>query len=170
MVGRVEDGSGAVRVVLFVCTGNICRSPMAEVVLRSLCAGATGADGRPLEASVRVESAGTSDWHAGSQMDPRARAALDAAGFGAPGTPAQQVTDEQLADADLVVALDQGHRAELRRRRPDVEATVLRWWSEGLDLDVFDPYFGDDGDHARCLELIEPACAALVRALADGTV
>jgi len=98
-------------------------------------------------------------------MDPRARAALDAAGYAGPGSPAQRVTDEQLRCADLVVALDRGHRAELVRRAPGREVTVLRWWSGGVDLDVPDPYYGDEEEFASCLALIVPGCEALARAL-----
>lgn len=162
---EVEDAAlGATAsslVVLLVCTGNICRSPMAEVVLRDECAR------HELGDVVAVESAGTSNWHEGSPMDPRARLALDAAGFVGPGTPANQVTAEQLASCDLVVALDHGHRADLRRMSPTSDVSLLRWWSEGIDLDVPDPYYGDADDFASCLDLIVPGCRALALVLAD---
>ncbi len=152
--------------VLVVCTGNVCRSPMAEVVLRDACArlelGTTAPRG-----GVAVESAGTSNWHEGSPMDPRARHALDAAGFTGEGTPATQVTVEQLGGVDLVVALDRGHRADLRRMSPACDVSLLRWWSEGIDLDVPDPYYGDTAEFASCLELIVPGCRALALALAE---
>jgi protein-tyrosine phosphatase len=156
--------------VLFVCTGNICRSPMAEVVLTALCRRTRLADGGSLADRVDVQSAGTAGWHTGEEMDARARAALDAAGFVDPGSPASQVTDEQLADVDVVVALDRGHRAELARRAPDRELTVLRWWSEGRDLDVPDPYFGDDDGFAEVLGMILPGCTALAESLAGGAL
>jgi protein-tyrosine phosphatase len=146
--------------VLVVCTGNICRSPMAEVVLRDAC------DRLELVERVAVESAGTSNWHLGSPMDPRAREALDAAGFTGAGTTASQVTVAQLADCDLVVALDRGHQADLRRLAPDADVTVLRWWSEGIDLDVPDPYYGDADEFGSCLKLIVPGCRALALVLA----
>ncbi len=83
--GRVgEDGgpSGTPPArVTFVCTGNICRSPMAEVVLRAYAAEATLADGSKLSDRLVVSSAGTSSWHEGEPMDPRAHAVLEARGY-----------------------------------------------------------------------------------------
>ena len=99
-------------------------------------------------------------------MDPRARAALDRAGYVAAGSPAAQVTAAQLEGCDVVVALDRGHRADLRRVSPAAEVTLLRWWSEAIDLDVPDPYYGDADEFTACLELIEPACRALAAELA----
>jgi protein-tyrosine phosphatase len=153
--------------VLLVCTGNICRSPMAEVVLRDACAHHELGGARGIGDAVAVKSAGTSNWHEGSPMDPRARVALDVAGFVGHGTPATQVTAEQLAGCGLVVALDRGHRADLHRMAPTSEVSLLRWWSEGMDLDVPDPYYGDADDFASCLDLIVPGCRALAQALAD---
>jgi low molecular weight protein-tyrosine phosphatase len=166
MHADMEDAGveGALRVVV-VCTGNICRSPMAEVVLRALCSMIEVADGRRLVELVDVESAGTANWHAGDAMDPRARAALDAAGYAGPGTVAVQVTASQLAAAHLVVALDRSHRAELLRMAPAADVTLLRWWAEGEDLDVPDPYYGDAAGFDACLALIVPGCRALASAL-----
>jgi protein-tyrosine phosphatase len=140
---------------------------MAEVVLREAVSRRSVADGRALDSLVAVESAGTSNWHEGDGMDPRARAALDQAGYLGAGSPAAQVTKAQLARCDLVVALDRGHRAELSNAVPELDVTLLRWWSEGLELDVPDPYYGDDEEFAACLELIVPGCEALAVALAQ---
>jgi len=168
MHADVEDtASAAALTVLFVCTGNICRSPMAEVVFREGCSRLEVEGGRRLSDLVSVESAGTANWHTGEEMDPRARAALDAAGFVAPGSLALQISEAQLERADLVIALDRGHRAELHRLAPTAAVSLLRWWAEGEDLDVPDPYFGDRAAFDECLELIEPGCRALATALAD---
>jgi protein-tyrosine phosphatase len=167
-VEDVASGAPAPRLrVLVVCTGNICRSPMAEVVLRDACERLELGRARRVGDLVGIESAGTSNWHAGSPMDPRARLALDAAGFTGAATVATQVTAEQLAGHVVVVALDRGHRAELRRMAPETDVSLLRWWSDGIDLDVPDPYFGDAEDFASCLDLIVPGCRALALALAD---
>jgi protein-tyrosine phosphatase len=152
-------------VVLFVCTGNICRSPMAEVVLATRCHAWPAATRASHTRTIVVESAGTSRWHEGEAMDPRARRALDDAGFGTDGSPAAQVTSAQLARAGLVVALDREHRRELLELDAGLDVTVLRWWSEGTDLDVPDPYYGDDEAFAACLALIVPACDAIAAAL-----
>jgi protein-tyrosine phosphatase len=164
---KALDAPASPLTVLLVCTGNICRSPMAEVVLRDACARHELGDARQLGDAVVVESAGTSNWHEGSSMDPRARLALDVAGFFGHGTSATQVTAEQLASCDFVVALDRGHRADLHRLAPTSEVSLLRWWSEGIDLDVPDPYYGDAGDFASCLDLIVPGCRALAQVLSD---
>jgi len=140
---------------------------MAEVVLRQACAALVLADGRPLSRLVDVESAGTSNWHEGDEMDPRARVALDAAGYLGAGTDAVQVTEAQLARAGLVIALDRGHRADLRQMAPAADVTLLRWWAEGTDLDVPDPYYGDADEFDECLRLIVPGCEALAVALAS---
>ena len=171
MHAKVEDVAHHATVppltILLVCTGNICRSPMAEVVLREVCARHELEGGRRLGDTVAIGSAGTSNWHEGSPMDPRARLSLDVAGYVGQGTPATQVSAEQLAGCDLVVALDRGHRGDLRRIAPTSDVSLLRWWSEGIDLDVPDPYYGDADDFASCLDLIVPGCRALARALAD---
>jgi protein-tyrosine phosphatase len=166
MHGIAEDAGETRCTVLLVCTGNICRSAMAEVALRDELTRRALADGRVLDDVVDVQSAGTSSWHAGEPMDPRARAALDRAGLTGDGSDAAQVTRAQLQRAALVVALDHGHRAELRALAPDVEITLLRWWAEGDDLDVADPYYADDEAFDACLARIVPGCRALADALA----
>ncbi len=170
-VEDVASGAPAPRLrVLVVCTGNICRTPMAEVVLRDACERLELGRARRVGDLVGIESAGTSNWLAGSPMDPRARLALDVAGFVGHGTLASQVTAEQLAGCDLVVALDRGHRADLHRMAPTSEVSLLRWWAEGVDLDVPDPFYGDADDFASCLDLIVPGCRALAQRLTDRLV
>ncbi len=154
--------------VLFVCTGNICRSPMAEVALRAIAARTPLRAGGTLADVLVVDSAGTSRWHEGSEMDPRARKALDDAGMLAPGSAARQVSAQELASWDLVVALDRGHRAELRQLAPGCDPVVLRSFSsDGAALDVPDPYYGDDEEFAACLAQVVSACEALALVLAD---
>ena len=88
--------------ICFVCSGNICRSPTAEAVLRRLAEDA----GVPLE----IDSAGTGSWHAGDDMDRRSRRTLEAAGYRFARHCAKQFTPADFASRDLVVALDGGHR------------------------------------------------------------
>ena len=154
--------------VLFVCTGNICRSPMAEVAFRSICDATRRRDGGVLSDVVVVASAGTANWHVGSDMDPRARSALDAAGFSGSGTPAAQVSVDLLNQADAAVALDRGHLADLRALAPpSVELSLLlEWDGAARDLEVADPFYGSVKQFDACLERIVGGCEVLAVALA----
>ena len=172
----LTDDDGRLHVV-FVCTGNICRSPMGDVVLRQLAADRELADGSVLADALVVSSAGTGGWHAGEPMDPRARAALERRGYVDHGHRARAFETSWLSDADLVVCMDRGHRQTL--------ASMARAWSgdyryddilvmmrsfdsrAGGDPDVPDPYYGDDADFERCLDLVEAGCRGLVDHLAD---
>ncbi|HMD45652.1 MAG TPA: hypothetical protein VKG43_05810, partial [Acidimicrobiales bacterium] len=100
--------------VCFVCTGNICRSPMADVVLRHLAEEQVLGDGSPLAGRLRVSSAGTGPWHEGEPMDPRARHALAARGHTDHGHVARQISRAQLERVDLVVGLTRRHAETLR--------------------------------------------------------
>ena len=107
--------SGPYRVCL-VCLGNICRSPTAEVVLSDEL------DRAGLSGKVEVDSAGTGDWHLGGPMDPRARAELARRGYDGIGAPRAAVqAGPGSNDYDLVVAMDAGNLARLRRMAPDRE-------------------------------------------------
>ncbi len=108
--GAREDGPLA---VVFVCTGNICRSPMGDVVLRHLAADRALADGTVLGERLVVSSAGTGGWHEGEPMDPRARAALERRGYADHGHRARPFDTAWLPGTDLVVCMDRGHRQTL---------------------------------------------------------
>ena len=138
--------------VAVICTGNICRSPMAEVVLRHLIA-----DDPFLAGHVDVTSAGTANWHVGAAMDPRARAALDRAGFTSDATPGAYADRRYLNAHDVVVVMTREHVHEVRGRldNPRTQVLMLRnLLDPGQDLDVADPYYGDEGDFDDCLALI----------------
>lgn len=149
--------------VCFVCSGNICRSPTAEAVFVSMLE-AAGIDG------VEVDSAGTGDWHAGDDMDRRARSTLIAAGYGPPRHAARQFTPADFASRDLVVALDRGHEARLTQLAAladDPESArekivLLRTYDPSADdLDVPDPYYDGPDGFVEVLRQIERACAGL---------
>ncbi len=131
--------------VTYVCTGNICRSPIGEVVLRDQLA-AHGLAGR-----VEVTSAGTGDWHIGEHADRRALATLRAHGHDGERHRARQFRTDDFADADLVIALDRSHarvlhalaRSEEDRRKIRLLLTFDRVAQAAGRLDVEDPYFGD---------------------------
>jgi protein-tyrosine phosphatase len=145
--------------VVFVCLGNICRSPMAEVVFRHDLARA-GIDG------VVVDSAGTGGWHIGDPMDRRARAVLEDHGYEVDHV-AKQFTPNLFADRDLVVAMDEDNLRTLRRLSTATGsgAPVRRFREFDPDaehLDVPDPYYGGRDDFVAVLELLRSASAGLV--------
>ncbi|MFG2284754.1 low molecular weight protein-tyrosine-phosphatase [Streptomyces sp. NPDC048595] len=150
--------------ICFVCTGNICRSPMAESVFRARLA----EDG--LDALVEVDSAGTGGWHEGDGADPRTVAVLRAGGYPSAHT-ARQFRASWFDRLDLVIALDSGHLRELRRLAPTPEAAakvrLLRSYAQGAagDLDVPDPYYGGFADFEECLEMVETASEGLLAAV-----
>lgn len=127
------------RRIEIVCTGNICRSPMGEVVLRAKLAEA-GID------DAEVTSSGTGAWHAGDPMDPRAAAALRRRGYDGSTHRARQFRSGWFADRDLVLAMDSGHLAELGG-----EAQLF------AAADVPDPYYGGDDGFDDVLAQIEKA-------------
>jgi protein-tyrosine phosphatase len=143
--------------VVFVCTGNICRSPMAEKVF----AAALAEEG--LTEHVRVRSAGTGSWHTGEPMDERAAETLAAAGYPVEHV-ARQVDAEDLG-ADLLVALDNGHRRALQQRVPEPERVrLLRTFEEEQnDGDVPDPYYGGPDGFSDVLEMIRAAVPGLLQ-------
>lgn len=161
--------------VVFVCTGNICRSPMGDVVLRHLAAARTLADGSTLGGRLEVSSAGTGGWHAGEPMDPRARAVLERLGYMDHGHRAQAFDTGWLPDATLVVCMDRGHRQTLAGMarakagdyRYDERLVLMRSFGprSGGDPDVPDPYYGADADFEYCLDLVEAGCTGLVEHL-----
>jgi protein-tyrosine phosphatase len=157
--------------VCFVCSGNICRSPTAEVVLNHLAAAAGLAE------LIEVDSAGTGSWHAGDDMDERSRQALTDAGYDVPRHVARQFRAADFASCDVVVALDAGHRAaldELARRTDDPDVSrakivLLRNYDPqlrpGEEADVADPYYGGRRGFLEVLEQVERSCAGLLAAL-----
>jgi protein-tyrosine phosphatase len=149
---------------MFVCLGNICRSPMAEVVFRHDLA-ARGVRG------VVVDSAGTGGWHVGDPMDRRARAVLQEHGYDHEHT-AKQVTPELLGERDLVVAMDEDNLRALRRIVPSSgRGPALRLFREfdpdAESLEVPDPYYGARDDFTQVLGLLRTASAGLVPHVQD---
>ncbi|MEU7471283.1 low molecular weight protein-tyrosine-phosphatase [Streptomyces sp. NPDC044984] len=152
--------------VCFVCTGNICRSPMAESVFRARVAEA-GLDGL-----VEVDSAGTDGWHEGEGADPRTVTVLRENGYDT-GHTARRFDPSWYARLDLVVALDAGHLRALRRLAPtDRDAGKVRLLrsydpAAGDDLDVPDPYYGGADGFDACLEMVEAASTGLLAAVRE---
>jgi protein-tyrosine phosphatase len=156
--------------VVFVCTGNICRSPMAEVVTRSVAAATLLDDGSALGDRLVVTSAGTGPWHEGEPMDPRTGAALERGGYPDHSHVAHQISVPTLKETNLVVALDRRHQQTLRSLGTDpAHLFLLRAFdpSAGAAADVPDPYYGDDDEFDACLHMIANGCRGLVKALAS---
>lgn len=164
----------------FVCTGNICRSPIAESVFRARVAE------NGLEGQIAVSSAGTGGWHEGNPADPRAIATLENAGYASAHT-ARQFRPEWFAALDLVIALDRGHERELRRIAPTAadaaKVRLLRTYaspdaSTGTERagtghtelsgdEVADPYYGSLADFETVLEQVEAAAPGLLTAIRE---
>ena len=150
-------GIGMAVSILFVCLGNICRSPLAEVAMR------VEADRRGLE--LHIDSAGTGHWHVGEPPDPRARRAAEANGADASDLVARQVRTEDFETFDLVVALDRQVLAELRMLRPEgsrAEISLLLDHVRGEEgRDVEDPYYGGEDGFAATWRDVTAGAKAL---------
>lgn len=189
--GRTEDGARGSRLLeggadadarislLFVCLGNICRSPTAEGVMRALVRDAG------LEQQIHLDSAGTGGWHVGESPDARATDAARRRGIALEGA-AREVRPRDFEEFDLILAMDRSNLRSLRRLAPDEQARrkvrLLREWDRAAngdldvpggragfrsdgDLDVPDPYYGGSDGFDRVLDLVQTSCAALLEEL-----
>lgn len=151
--------------VTFVCTGNICRSPMAEHVLRRHAEEA-GLD-------VAVDSSGTGGWHAGDGADRRTVRVLRRHGYSSEHS-ARQFQPEWFDRYDLVVALDRGHLRDLsalaRDERDRAKIRLLRSFdpAAGSALDVPDPYYDGEPEFEEVREMIEAAVPGMLEHVRDG--
>jgi len=146
--------------VTAVCSGNICRSPIAEYVLRA------AVEGAGLSHAIVVDSAGVGAWHVGEGADRRSVAVLAKHGYDGSAHRVQQVTGSwfEADDApDLLLAMDSTHYAALRRMAPDADVRMMRSFDPRLaarpdaDLDVPDPYYGGANGFEEVLTMIERA-------------
>lgn len=174
-----EEAAQATRPVrvLFVCLGNICRSPTAEGVMRALV------EREGLDSSIHLESAGTGAWHIGSPPDRRATQTALARGIALEGT-ARQVRPDDFYDFDVLVAMDSENLRELRRLAPGeaerAKVRLLREFDpasadaqgegEGEQLDVPDPYYGGPGGFDEVFDLVQAACEGLLAQIRAGQV
>lgn len=148
--------------ILTVCTGNICRSPSAEAVLRDRLAEA-GLDDR-----VQVDSAGVADYHIGDPPSEPAVRIGALRGYDLNALRARQVCRADFADFDLILAMDRGHFRRLKALLPPDARCRLHLFLEVLPeagTDVPDPFYGDDRDYELMLDMIEAAAPAWVARL-----
>lgn len=144
--------------IAVICTGNICRSPIGEVVY------ATDLDIN----GCRVSSAGTANWHVDAPMDHRARAALYRAGYDHPGSLGRFASVDYLATVDLAVAMTRAHRDDLLARRFDLRVVLVRELLGDGALDVADPYYGTDADFDDVVATLRRSVPALRGYLGQG--
>lgn len=158
--------------ITIVCTGNICRSPMAAYLLRRAVEDAGIED-------VDIDSSGTSDWEIGNPIDPRAAELLTGRGIETSGHVARQFAAAHFADADLVLALDTDHYTALRRMAATdadrAKIRMLRSFDPTLAGEppakqgVYDPWFGDKADFTATADMISGALPGLVRHIRSQT-
>jgi len=147
--------------VLFVCLGNICRSPTAEAVFRKRAAEA-GMD-------VFIDSAGTGGWHVGEGPDPRAVLAGETRGYSFDGQAARKVERADFGEFDYILAMDWQNLRNLEKLSPPIFQSkiglFLDYTSNGPTREVPDPYYGGTDGFDHVLDLIESASDGLIAAL-----
>jgi len=149
--------------VLFVCMGNICRSPTAEGVFRKHVADAD------LAAEIHTDSAGTHAYHTGEPADRRARAAAERRGFSLQGSRARRVTEDDYERFDYILAMDEDNLMVLKERAPESRRGRVRLFLEfaesHYETEVPDPYYGGTAGFERVLDLVEEASRGLLETL-----
>lgn len=162
---RQPKGRGSSMRLLFVCTGNICRSPTAEGVVRQL------ARDRPDLPALEVESAGITGYHVGEPPDPRARGAAAQRGYDlGPGT-ARKLARTDFQRFDLLLAMDKGHLRQMQRLAPDSRRDRVRLFLDFANTparEIPDPYYGGAESFETMLDLIEAGAHGLLTAIAAG--
>lgn len=149
--------------VLFVCLGNICRSPTAHGVFEGVVQKAG------LEQHITVDSAGTGDWHLGEQPDKRSQAAAALRDYSLGHLRARQVSGQDFAHFDYILAMDRKNLDDLQSMRPEAGNTVLELFLSFADSgnidEVPDPYYGGDSGFEQVLDLVESASMGLLQSI-----
>lgn len=145
--------------VLFVCLGNICRSPTAEAVMRHRLQQAGLAE------RIELDSAGTGDWHVGKAPDSRTQQAASRRGYDLSSLRGRQVSADDFARFDLILAMDSANLRDLQRIRPPQARAELDLYLRRFELaedEVPDPYYGGSEGFEHVLDLLEQASDALL--------
>jgi protein-tyrosine phosphatase len=157
-----KDRNSRPRRLLFVCTGNICRSPLGEAIFRHQ------AEQAGHGSEFEVDSAGTHDYHEGEKADPRARQVGKSNGVPVTSI-ARIVEDADFERFDLILAMDRGHRRELLARCPAPLRDRIRLMREfdepPGELDVPDPYYSNDQAFVRVYQMLDHCCKNLLQDL-----
>lgn len=152
--------------LLLVCTGNICRSPSADGVLRHKAHAARLAD------VLEIDSAGTLDYHVGQAPDPRAMAHAQKRGYDLSALRARRVCDADFERFDLILAMDRSHYSVLQRRCPEPLRHKLHLFMtfalDNQECEVPDPYYGGAEGFEHVLDLIEAGCDGILQRIASG--
>lgn len=144
--------------VLFVCMGNICRSPAAEIVFRKLV------EDDPLAGRIEIDSAGTIGYHTGNPPDPRMSATLESRGYTIRGS-ARQITRDDLRHFDLILVADGDNLDDVHRLDPANQGKVHLLTDFCIDHEadhVPDPYYGGSQGFEKVADLVEDACSGLL--------
>lgn len=145
--------------VLFVCLGNICRSPLAEGVFRQTVEQAGHSD------RVLIDSAGTGNWHRGNPPDPRSVSVAAANGIDISGLKARQVKKDDFDRFDLILAMDRDNLASLRSMGAAEQTARIRLFLKDPERDVPDPYYGGADGFQNVYELVKSGCLDLLEDL-----
>ena len=148
--------------VLFVCMGNICRSPTAEGVFRYYVEQAE------VSQQLQIDSAGTHAYHVGEPPDRRARAAAERRGMSLDNIYARRVKTEDFEHFDYIIAMDEDNLARLQDQSPEEHRSKLRLFlefSDGDEREVPDPYYGGAAGFERVLDHVEAASRGLLETL-----
>lgn len=150
--------------VLFVCLGNICRSPTAEGVFRRLVEQAG------LQEQIHIDSCGTSNWHIGKGPDPRSREAAGKRGVDISGLKARQFSEQDLDTFDYVIVMDRQNLADVKdiwHQNGGTRPTLFLEYGSTDLAEVPDPYFGGGDGFEQVLDLIEDAGQGLLRSIQE---
>lgn len=152
--------------MLFVCMGNICRSPTAEGVFRHYVTEAGMSD------QVAIDSAGTHAYHVGQPADRRAKVAADRRGMSLDGIISRRVSDDDFAAFDYIIAMDEDNKANLLQQSPQQHHSKIQLflsYTSASETEVPDPYYGGATGFERVLDLVDEAARGLLKLIADQT-
>ncbi|WP_417671315.1 low molecular weight protein-tyrosine-phosphatase [Roseibium sp.] len=151
-----------IRSILFVCLGNICRSPLAEGVFHHVLSEA----GNDLQ--MHLDSAGTGAWHAGNPPDPRSIEVAAKYGIDISAQRARQVVTEDFDRFDLILAMDKSNLRNLRSLQPKTSRAMVRLFLASPATDVPDPYYGHDDGFETVYQMLHAGSRALLSELAGS--